>query len=165
MGSYRTILVAVDGSREGRVALTHAAELARDQHARLVVVTVVPPVHSCNGVGAAMAVPDQEPAFARELHHALETVPSEVGVEARLARGPVADRILETARRCSCDLIVLGCHGHRRTRGLFKQPVRDAVIADGRWPVLLVGPGSASDSLDRSTSEGIAIELAAVLDR
>ena len=40
---YRNILVAVDGSPDADAALAHAAELARDQRARLTLVTAVPP--------------------------------------------------------------------------------------------------------------------------
>ena len=42
MGYYRTILAAVDGSADAAAALRHAATLARDQHAQLIVLTVVP---------------------------------------------------------------------------------------------------------------------------
>ena len=43
MGCYCTILVALDSSPDARAGLHHAATLACDQHARLIVISVVPP--------------------------------------------------------------------------------------------------------------------------
>ena len=139
MGCYRTILVALDGSPDAQAALRHASELAHDQHAQLVVLTVVPPPVCVNGIGAAPAlVADYEPAFARELHQAIRSVPQEVGVESRLKKGRAAQRILETAEECNADLIVMGFHGHGRLHQALRGSVSETVTRESRRPVLLV---------------------------
>jgi nucleotide-binding universal stress UspA family protein len=71
MGCYCTILVALDGSPDASAALRHAASLARDQHARLVVMTVTPPPVLYSGFGSgATVVANLEPNFLKELDDA-----------------------------------------------------------------------------------------------
>ena len=144
MGCYRTILVALDGSPDALAALHHASELACDQHAQLIVLTVVPPTVCLSGLGAApVLLADYAPAFAKELHTAVRSLPREVGVESRLTKGKAAQRILETADECNCDLIVMGFHGHGRLHHALRGSVSETVTRESRRPVLLV---RASDS-------------------
>src|SRR5438034_2726404 len=112
MSCYRTILVAYDGSDDASVALQHAAALARDQRARLLLLTVVPqvPVHPAGGAAAVAARADIERCFEQELHAAVDALPPDVGIDSRLAHGKPARRILEIAGEHNCDLIVMGSH-------------------------------------------------------
>ena len=57
---YRNILVAVDGSPDADAALAHAAELARDQRARLTLVTAVPQVPATALLASGAAPPRSE---------------------------------------------------------------------------------------------------------
>src|SRR5262249_39544979 len=142
MGCYRSILAAFDGSPDGEAALKHAAALTRDLHAKLVVLTVVPPPVYVGGIGAgATTVADVEQLLARELHRAVAALPPDVSVEARVARGRVADHILEMAERCCCDLIVMGFHGHSRLRQAVRGSVSDTIVRNSPRPVLLVRAG------------------------
>ena len=50
---FLDILVAVDGSEHGAAALRTAAQLAREEHARLTVLTAVPAVPATARLGAA----------------------------------------------------------------------------------------------------------------
>lgn len=139
MSCYRTILVGFDGSPDAKAALLHAGTLARDQHARLVVLTVVPPPVYVNGMGTASAVmADLESAFASELNEAIQTLPSDIGVESRLTTGRAAPSILEVAEQTRCDLIVMGFHGHGRIHHALAGSVSDTVARESRRPVLLV---------------------------
>jgi nucleotide-binding universal stress UspA family protein len=137
---YRTILVAVDGSPDAAAALRHAESLARDQHARLVLLTVVPtPPPQLPGPGAFVPPPgDAGAAFARILREAVDSLAPDVGVEARLDRGRPAQRIVEIARECACDLIVMGFHGHGRLHHALMGSVSDSVLSASRLPVLLM---------------------------
>jgi nucleotide-binding universal stress UspA family protein len=140
VGCYRKILVAVDGSRDAAVALRHAASLARDQHARLIVLTVVPaaPTQAVTPAGALPAPVDGEGTFARILRDAVDSLPSDVGVESRLVRGRPARRIVEVADEAGCDLIVMGFHGHGRLHHALIGSVSDSVMRASTLPVLLV---------------------------
>ena len=144
MSCYRTILVALDSSPDAQEALRHAATLARDQHARLVVLTVVPqPALQLAGVTGA-AAPDLDAWFARALHDAAGGLPEDVSVETRLSRGRPAKRILEVAEETRCDLIVMGFHGHGRLHGALIGSVSGTVLRESRRPVLLMraAPGA-----------------------
>src|ERR1700761_1582769 len=57
MSIYHHILVALDGSADSRTALRHAVTLARDQNAKLTLLTVVP--HTATPVGPGVAVPPE----------------------------------------------------------------------------------------------------------
>lgn len=158
MGCYRTILVAVDGSPDAAAALGHAASLARDQHARLIVLTVAPaaPTQSVTPAGALPPPVDSEKTFARILREAVETLPADVGVQTRLARGRPARRILEVAQESGCDLIVMGFHGHGRLHHALMGSVSDSVLRHSGLPVLLMRAGArcpGSSAPARATPE------------
>ncbi|MEA2155362.1 MAG: hypothetical protein QOE11_1502 [Solirubrobacteraceae bacterium] len=145
MGCYRTILVAVDGSADAAAALAHAATLARDQHARLIVLTVVPaPPPQVASTGAVMPSPaEHDAAFERIQRTAVDVLPTDVGVETRLARGRAARRIVEVAREVGCDLIVMGAHGHGRLHHALIGSTSDAVVRVSEVPVLLMRASAA----------------------
>jgi nucleotide-binding universal stress UspA family protein len=140
VGCYRTILVAIDGSPDAAAALRHAESLARDQHARLVLLTVVPtPPPQLPGPGVFVPPPaDTAVAFARILRQAADSLATDVGVEMRLDRGRPAQRIVEIAQECGCDLIVMGFHGHGRLHHALMGSVSDSVLSASRLPVLLM---------------------------
>jgi nucleotide-binding universal stress UspA family protein len=137
---YRTILVAVDGSPDAAAALRHAASLARDQHAKLIVLTVIPaaPPQVANPAVMLPAPGDADAAFARIVRESVDALPSDIGVQTRLARGRPARRILEIAQECGCDLIVMGFHGHGRLHHALVGSVSDRVLRESRLPVLLM---------------------------
>ena len=139
MGCYRTILVALDGSRDADAALRHAVTLARDQHARLILLAVVPPPppHLVT-VGGAVVPAELQTYFTRLLRETAAALPDDVGVETRLVHGAPARHILQVARDCRCDLIVMGFHGHGRLHSALLGSVSRTVLADGRLPVLLM---------------------------
>jgi nucleotide-binding universal stress UspA family protein len=140
VGCYRTILVAVDGSPDAAAALRHAQSLARDQHARLILLTVVPAAPP-QVVSPGVVLPPPEDvgeAFARILRKAADALAPDVGVELRLDRGRPAQRILAVAWECWCDLIVMGFHGHGRLHHALMGSVSDSVLRAAGLPVLLM---------------------------
>ena len=144
MGCYCTILVALDGSPDARAGLDHAATLACDQHARLIVMTVVPPPRHAVAVGAPTIVTDHESVYAQELRQVINSLPPTVSVESRLLTGRPAKRILEVADECRCDLIVMGFHGHGRLHTALMGSVSATVLRESDRPVLLVRASQAT---------------------
>lgn len=109
---YQTILLAYDGSRDGRAALQQGAELAGSFKAKVWLLAVVAPQH---GVALAEAaspsdVPQREcDRIVHDLQAGAEMLRADgLKVETRLASGTPAAEIGRVAREIDADLIVVG---------------------------------------------------------
>ena len=134
---YREILVAVDGSRESMRALAHAAALAREEHARLTLVTVVAPV-SVAPVPTLTSVAGIRGAYGEILARARDAVPDDVGVTTVLLEGNPAREIVGLTRTGRYDLVVMGTHGRGRLAGALLGSVSRGVLHCAQTPVLLI---------------------------
>ena len=110
---YRTIVLAYDGSLEGRLALREGARLAQLCQARVVLVAVVevgPEVYASD-FGTIYASTDRSPEVQKILDEGLERL-KRMGLspEARLERGAPAERITSVAKEVAADLVVVGHH-------------------------------------------------------
>src|ERR1051325_4186520 len=113
---YRNILVAVDGSPDAEAALAHAGALARDQRARLTLLTAIPPMPAT----ALLATGPPRPPTGAVRHYsdllrlAAATLPEDVSVTPLLVEGPPSKALIERSKSGAFDLIVMGSHGHGR---------------------------------------------------
>ena len=113
---YRTILLAYDGSLEGRLALREGARLAQVCGARVVLMAVVDP-----SIGLAFADPvagyvpmenvDKSEDVQKILDEGAERL-TRMGLthQARLETGLPAERIAAVAGEIAADLVVVGHH-------------------------------------------------------
>src|SRR6201991_1649837 len=136
---YRNILVAIDGSPDADAALAHAAELARDQRARLTLVTAVPQVPATALLASGAAPPRSEVVkhYAELLRVAAALLPEDVSVTTLLVEGPAARALIERAKSGAFDLIVMGSHGHGRLHQSLLGCVSQKVLHASPIPVLL----------------------------
>lgn len=116
---YRKILLAYDGSVEGRRALREGAMLARLCNAEVVLLAVVnlsTGIVMAEGAGGPGAAEHQRETYAQILAEGVERL-RKLGFspEARLEFGSPAQEITEAARQGAADLVVVG---HRR-QGTF----------------------------------------------
>jgi nucleotide-binding universal stress UspA family protein len=135
---YRNILVAIDGSEHSRAALEHAIALARDQHSRLTLITVVPPVAAVAVAGSAQVMSLQEQCFQETLDGAAAAVPQDVGMVRILAHGKPSREIAERLVNDDFDLVVMGTHGRGRVGEVVLGSVSRELLHRSRTPVLLV---------------------------
>lgn len=135
MSLYHSILVAIDGSDDARAALDHAVELARDQHARLTLLTVVPPLPPAAILGGASPGTLAD-CFGRALAEHRDSVPDDVSVTTRTLEGSPARQIAELA--AEHDLVVMGTHGRGRVGEALLGSVSREVVHLSDVPVLLV---------------------------
>jgi nucleotide-binding universal stress UspA family protein len=131
---FHRILVAFDGSQDSRAALELATELARDQDARLTLLTVVPDVPSA--VTSVTVGPlDLESSYRDVQCGARDALPDDISVTTILRHGVPAERIIEAA--ADHDLIVMGTHGRGRFGEVLAGSVSRAVVHARRGAVLL----------------------------
>lgn len=126
---YRTIVLAYDGSLEGRLALREGARLAQICQARVVLVAVVeigPEVYASD-FGAIYASMDKSPAVQKILDEGKERL-TRMGLspEVRLERGTAAERITSVAKEVAADLVVVGHH----KQGAFARWLAGSVTTD-----------------------------------
>jgi len=143
MSVFHRILVAYDGSHDGDAALTLAVELARDQHATLTLLTVVPDV--ATAVTSVEAGPYEVDSVYNEIvAKAQASIPDDVGVTSRLEHGHPATAI--TAAAADHDLVVMGTHGRGRIGEALIGSVSRDVVHALRGAVLLTRAPERSDA-------------------
>jgi nucleotide-binding universal stress UspA family protein len=137
---YRNILVAVDGSKESKLALADAIDLALESNAKLTLVHVSNPppgVARSTAVGALAAA--ELPAYHDMLlRQAVESVPKELPVTTLLLSGSPAHEIVKAARQYDHDLIVIGSRGRGRATAALLGSVSHGVLHEAPVPVLVV---------------------------
>lgn len=143
---YGKILVPLDGSSTAHRGFEEAVALARELGSELVMLHVVDtfPV----AVEMITATTWQEISDGLRKHGqtlldtACQTATTHgVKTEARLVESRaerVADTILEQARECGCDLIVMGTHGRRGFSHVMLGSDAERVLHESPVPVLLV---------------------------
>ena len=137
MSIYRHILVALDGSADSKTALRHAVTLARDQNAKLTLLTIVP--HTPTPVGPGVAPPPETDESHNEIiKQALAEIPRDIGITTQLEHGEIADTILKLVASETYDLLVMGSHGHSRVHRALLGSVSQKVLHKAAVPVLML---------------------------
>lgn len=106
---YKRILLAYDGSLEGRIALREGAVLARRCRAEVFLLAVTPLITTPDALGAVSIEPEMYNEVLRDgLAKAREIG---LNVTAELVHGDPVDEISAFAKKISADLVVVS---HRR---------------------------------------------------
>lgn len=135
---YRHILVATDGSKFSEAAVCYAMRLAKDTKAKLTV------IHVANVHGYVEVLwHDMKKRYREEGEKILEEVKEHcslegVNAEMLLEEGIPYLKIVDTAKRLHCDLIVLGSHGHSGLEKILLGSVAERVIGISPVPVVVV---------------------------
>ena len=132
MSHFETVMLATDGTSTSDDATREAMRLALELQARLLVVSVVP-------------VDGRQREARQELEAngvRLVARARELGVEASFLiwEGEPGESIVAAAEAEDADLIVMGTRGLGKVGRLILGSVSDAVIRQGRWPVVVVRP-------------------------
>lgn len=110
---YKRVIVAYDGSREGRTALREGALLVRQWGAELFILAVVPDTPGMRVAEEAFvgAIAHQDDTYRGLLEEAVSGLAHYLPVNGRLVRGEPAQEIAAYAREVKADLVVVG---HRK---------------------------------------------------
>lgn len=141
---FKTIVLALDGSEESRQAIPLAAELARQNGARIVIAHVQQDMVGKGG-GPIVATEDEIQADILKQAEELSADGIETSVEMRevMLEGP-AHAIVEIADGANADLIVAGTRGHSTLVGLLLGSVTQRLLQIARCPVLVAPPTDRS---------------------
>jgi nucleotide-binding universal stress UspA family protein len=140
---FLDILVAVDGSEHGAAALRTAEQLAREEHARLTVITAVPPAPAVAqlspGSVAALADVDHLMGEAgKRIRAQVDALAQDLSVTSLVVAGQPAPVILARLREANHDLLVMGTRGLGRVGSALLGSVSQHVLHEADVPVLVV---------------------------
>jgi nucleotide-binding universal stress UspA family protein len=146
MTAITHILCPVDFSEISRHALDSAVAIARQHHAAVTALYVVPPVQTTYpalGIGAYVPYVYTVENL-REFQKATEQFVANVGypVNAVSVEAVVVNEIVTRAAELPADLIVIGTHGRSGFDRLFLGSVTERVLAKAPCPVLTIPPRS-----------------------
>lgn len=135
--STRTILVPTDFSSASDAALPHAAALAKQSGARLLVVHVEEPPMAYGGGELYYGLPEPDSARIAAMLEKVKPTDPLVPFTHRLAMGEPASEICRIASEEKADLIVLGTHGRTGLFRLLMGSVAESVLRHAPCPVLV----------------------------
>ena len=140
---FLDILVAVDGSEHGAAALRTAEQLAREEHARLTVITAVPPVPAMAQLtpGSVTALADVEHLMGEagaRIRAQVDALAEDLSVTSLVVAGQPAPVILGRLREANHDLLVMGTRGLGRVGSALLGSVSQHVLHEAEVPVLVV---------------------------
>lgn len=158
---FKKIFVPTDGSRCSQQALEIGAQLASDQHAQLVLCSVVEPAKP--EYAMAFATPELVGGLYDALRDEAEqiltdaaaSVASTCQAQTIVREGLPVEEIADAAKASGADLIVMGSHGRRGLPHLFLGSVAEGVLRTAAVPVLIVRE-TAPQQLRRSVVQQVA---------
>ena len=156
-GSIDSILVPVDGTPGGALALSIATNLARERSASLQLLQVIQPLPAYQSsallADAPMAVDpswDADAETGAQAH--VDALASRLSVRGVVAQGEaliassVSEAIVTNAAEHACDLIVMSSHAHTGPTRAFLGSVTDAVVRAANCPVLVIRRDAEAES-------------------
>jgi len=150
---FETIVVPVDGSPFGELALPVALGIACKTGGEVRIVTVITPLPQ-EGTGDAEG-PDEQGRLALAREHAEEYQVElqkrvilsgcDVPVSCHVETGSVADALDDHARKADADLLVMTTHGRGPLRRAWLGSVADGLLRRTPCPVLAIRPREGED--------------------
>ena len=136
----KNIVLAFDGSEYSNRALQYAIKFAERFEAILWLVHIFPHTSDLLGYEDYEKFYSKRKASGQALLDAAHQELSNTRLEVReeLQEGPEAEAILDIARNCQADLIVMGTRGHGTLKGLLVGSVSRKVIHHSSCPVMVV---------------------------
>ncbi len=143
---FNTIVVGTDGSSNAEKAVRAAAAIAKEQQAKLHIVTGARPMTPEQLYELKRSLPDEfwpqlhADYFSEERLNAAQTICDAVGVEAisHAHSSSGADAVLDVADAHDADLIVVGSRGEGAAKRLIHGSVSTKILHHAPCSVLVV---------------------------
>ena len=155
---FKTIIVPLDGSRFGSVALRYAIDIVNRYKARLILVRAVERTIPISAAGSSMAMETatssrlaieaaetedkiHEKHAKRYMSNKVRELAAEgVKAEYRIEMGDPYEAIMDVCKHEKADLVVMTTHGKSGLKRAILGSVADKVVRDARVPVLVIRP-------------------------
>ena len=148
------ILCPVDFSPCSHFAYEHASEIAKCQHASIVLVHVsAPPPTYVSGFSGYGALPPYHPEPDPRLEE-IQLLDPDLEVERVHLVGLEGEAIVKYASQTQCDLIVMGTHGYGGFTRFMLGSVADYVIRHAKCPVIIAKDRQAEELEKRHVKAG-----------
>ena len=145
----KKILFAIDGSQSADHALDFGLDLAMKYSAEVMIISVIDSPQSSLVVKGMLYAPTSTQKYLKKLRdfhekilleasNKTKKISPELKVSIKLLEGRPDDKIVETAKKESIDLIVLGSRGLGGIKGFVLGSVSDRVADEASCPVLIV---------------------------
>jgi nucleotide-binding universal stress UspA family protein len=140
----KTILFPTDFSQGARAAMDHAISLARDYHAKLILLYVIQDISIAewyipSSLSAADLVEDMQKSAQSEMEKwGAEVSQTVKDVEKLVVRGVPFVEIIRTAKEKQVDMIVIGTHGRTGIDHMLFGSTAEKVVRKAACPVLTV---------------------------
>ena len=142
MPKYENILVAVDGSEESRLALTKAIELAKDNHAQLIISHIIDTRTFATIEQYDRTIVSRAENYGQELLEKYEQEAKNAGVENITTvldfGSPKSKLPKDIAQKYHVDLIVTGATGLNAVERVLIGSVSEAIARHAPCDVLIV---------------------------
>lgn len=147
---YTHILIPTDGSELAQTGVTHGLALAKQHGARVTVVTVTEAPGGQFAYSSDLWTPDEtemaayqetQGRAAQAVLAPVRTIAEQLGLEIEAVHVPdrrAAPAIVDTARSCGCDAIVMASHGRRGMSRVVLGSQTAEVLANAQMPVVVV---------------------------
>lgn len=148
---FKRILVPIDGSPPSNLGLREAVKMAKDQKATLCLLHVLDQRVITQGLdGMTYLSAEYVDEYIAALRKEGKAILAKAGAQVNKNRikcqtvlvetigKPVAEVIIDQARKCRADLIVLGTHGRRGLTRIVLGSDAEGVVRAARIPVLLM---------------------------
>ena len=139
-GKYKSILAPFDGSEFSRKALKKAFQLSKIDNAEVTVLYVIPRYEEMiefykNETAKRLLLNE-----AQKIIEQAKGIASESGVPVKdeIQEGNAAEKTVETAKRLTSDLIVMGSYGYTGINKAIIGSTAERVITNASCPILVV---------------------------
>jgi len=138
-GNYTSLLVPFDGSEQSKRALGRAAELAKQDGARVALLYVIPRYEEMVEFFRTDAIQKSLYQEAEKVIDVARKIAREKGVSisTEIRDGHAADEIIKAAGKQEADLIMMGTHGWRGVSKAIMGSTTTRVLTDAAIPVLV----------------------------
>ena len=143
---FKHVLLPTDGSPQSESAIQQGIELAKETHARVTGIHVVPEFHVFTYQPDMLE--DTREQYAKDSQAKAAKILQSIENAARVAGVPCDtvcvtsdepyEAIIRTADEQGCDLIAMASHGHKGIKGLLVGSETQQVLTHSHQPVMVL---------------------------